>query len=101
MDMSKIPILKTIAWKVSDGYVVIDSYKGQLMLNETSSLIWKEIDGNKTIAKIIEELYEKYKDNNNKDYIEEIVYDAINEFEGYDLVMLNLEDDMDGWLQYE
>jgi|GEM_PF-1830279 len=101
MDLTKIPIFKTLAWKVNDGYVVVESITGQLLLNETSSIIWRIIDGNKSMIDIINELNDKYQDKNNREYIEEVVCEAITEFQERDLIMLGTEDDMDGWLQYE
>ena len=58
MDLNKIPTLKTIYWKVTDGYVVVDSSKGHFILNNSSSLVWRCIDGCKTISDIINEIYE-------------------------------------------
>lgn len=101
MELDKIPTLKTICWKVTDGYVVVETSKGQFILNDTSSVIWRCIDGCKTISDIIKEIYEKYSETNTLQYIEEIVCEAINSYIDKGLVLLCEEDDLDGWLQYE
>lgn len=101
MDLNKIPTLKTIYWKVTDGYVVVDSPKGHFILNDSSSLIWKCIDGCKTISDIIKEIYEKYSEENTLSQVEEIVCEAIRSYVDKDLILLCEEDDLDGWLQYE
>ena len=101
MDLNKIPALKTIYWKVTDGYVVVDSSKGHFILNNSSSLVWRCIDGCKTISDIINEIYEEHSRENTLTYVEEIVCEAISEYLDKDLILLREEDDLDGWLQYE
>lgn len=101
MDFQKIPESKTLNWKVSDKYVQIDVVQSKLLLNETSSIIWKKIDGHTSVGEIIEKLYEEYKENNPKSHIEEIVQEALQEFLNNDLIILKDKDDLNGWLLYE
>ncbi|GKX32163.1 hypothetical protein SH1V18_46430 [Vallitalea longa] len=101
MNLEKIPQSKTLNWQVKGGYVLINALSGKLMMNETSSLIWRKIDGSLSIQEIIEEIFQEYKKDNTIKYIEEIVCEAIQDFIDKGLLILKEEDDLDGWLQYE
>ncbi|TGY89438.1 PqqD family protein [Petralouisia muris] len=101
MEINKIPTLKTICWKITDGYVIVDSARGHFILNDTSSIVWKCIDGRKTVADIIREIHVKHSEENTLAQIEEIVCEAITSYMENDLVLLCEDDDLDGWLQYE
>lgn len=70
--------LKTVSqYTEEDGCVVILQNDNKILLNLTASIVWKYINGYSTLNEICKNIILKYGENNNEDYIKEILYDSI------------------------
>ncbi|MCR5082419.1 MAG: PqqD family peptide modification chaperone [Parasporobacterium sp.] len=65
-------------WRDIGDCVRISTTKGDYLLNMTSSIVWKMLDGVRNGESIIDSLYEMYSDNNPKDYLEELYMESIS-----------------------
>lgn len=96
-----IPELKVVAWKVENENVVVDIGREKVLLNKSARIVWELIDGIYTVGDIKIQMYEKYKEENTKEYIDEIVDDTIAMFLEYSIIIIRESNDFDGWLEYE
>lgn len=93
--------VKVNDWTIDQKMVVINYGGNKFLLNETSSLIWRLFDGFTSIGTVIDKIYRDYSEQNSREYIEQIVYTCIEQFENENLIILNEVDEFGGWFQYD
>jgi len=100
-DKNQIVEIKGVLWKIEDGLITFKSEGKKVILNETLSILWRLFDGISSIKNIIDDLYEKYKMENTKEHIEEIVELSIDQLREEKLIVLKDNDEFGGWFDYE
>lgn len=93
--------IKGLIWNVKDNYITFNHNNKKVILNETASMIWRMFDGINTINDVINKLYEDNKDQNTMEYIEEITFMCIDQFQEEGLIIIKENDDFGGWFNYE
>jgi hypothetical protein len=78
MDTSIVYEKNVATWQVNNDVATVQSSSGVLILNPTVKIVWELVDGTKDIDKIMEVIYEKYKHENTRLFIESIVLDSIS-----------------------
>ena len=71
------------------------------MFNTSAKAVWEKINGVDSVSEIVDKMYEEYKENYERDYVHEVVVEAINMFTENKLILLRNDNMFDGWLSYE
>ncbi len=94
IELNFIPKSRITLWKKdldNEEYPgVLLGYKSFFNLNTIGFLIWKMLDGKHTVADIIEELSEKFKDVD-KNTIKQDVFEILKQLNNERLVILNYD----------
>lgn len=98
MELNKDNIVETrVIWKLEKNYVVTEKKGNKVILNDTASIVWRKIDGFKTIQDIINDMIDEYGDKNPADYIEQITLKSISMFMNENLIALKEADLLGEW----
>jgi hypothetical protein len=101
MDTSIVYEKNVATWQVNNDVATVQSSSGVLILNPTVKIVWELVDGTKDIDKIMEVIYEKYKHENTRLFIESIVLDSISLLKNHEIIKESDNDIFGGWLKYE
>lgn len=101
MNHNVVPEIVIITWEESNGNVVIKRLEKKIILNYSASIVWKCIDGTKSIDDIISMIYEEYKEDDTMENISSIVEETIGMLQKEKLIAVRDAVDFDGWFEYE
>lgn len=101
MDLNKVPEIKTLFWKAVDDCIMVQGEKEKFLFNTSAKAVWEKINGVDSVSEIVDKMYEEYKENYERDYVHEVVVEAINMFTENKLILLRNDNMFDGWLSYE
>ena len=65
-------------WSETGNCINVKCNNNIFLLNVTSAIVWKMIDGERTTEEIINGMYDIYSENNSREHLEEICVDAIS-----------------------
>lgn len=64
-------------WIEHENSISVKQNDNTFLLNITTAIVWKMIDGERTGREIIERMYELYSDHNSKEYLTDLYLEAV------------------------
>jgi hypothetical protein len=101
MDALTILVRNIALWESYENSMVVDSNDGKLLLNETTMKVFDCINGIRTIQGVIELMIAKYGNENDYEYITEIVHESLSLLMNYNIVVEKQVDEFEEWIVYE
>ena len=101
MNKELMPEIIVLIWSEEDGNICVQLGTEKIVLNKTASIVWKYIDGFKSVGEIIQEIFEEYKETDSHETVSNVVIESLKMFEKERLINLKEEVDFEGWLKYE
>lgn len=87
-----------IVWKMEGDNVEAEIGGQKIIFNDSATIIWRKIDGFKTIYQIREELISEYSSFNSEEDIIKILNNCINLFHDNKLILARSSDLFGEWL---
>ena len=83
-------------WKYLDGYVCLETAKGDFLLNDIGSSIWQHFNGFFTFGEIVKQIAEEEHEENLEE-VRSILSEYIEELASNDLVLLREDELEEDW----
>lgn len=101
MDTSMVPEKEFSVWTLQNDNIVIEFEANKYILNQSSRVVWELIDGVSAVDEIIQQVVDQYGENYTRDYITDIVINALEMLHNEHMIKFYHKNDFDGWLKYE
>ena len=96
-----IPEPIVVVWEEEGDSISIQKGNNRLILNRTASLVWKHIDGIKTMKEIFRELLDETGGSDTEENVKNVLTSSLELFLEEKLIRMRDDNELDGWLDYE